>query len=317
MAFQRLRRALLAAACLGAGLLAACGGSDVVSQLTPQRIVTFGDGFGDLGQGGSRYTVNDGSTNIWSQQLAARYGLPLAASASGGTAFAAGLARVAAEPDAAGNPATPTVAEQIDAFLAAGGPATDDLILVSAGVADVVHELRETQLGGQASEQGVSDLAAAGRQLGQQVQRLVQAGARNVLVVGPYDLGISPYAREADMRSLAQAYSKEFITALKVAMVDLGGRVLYVDLEDYFNRIVNNPGIYGMRQVAAPVCTSVDPGPGIGTGTGQVNSALCTPATLQPGANPSEWLFADRVYPTPAAHRGFGDFAFDTLRRFW
>ena len=72
----------------------------------------------DLGQGGSRYTVNDGSVNIWTQHVAASFGVPLAPAAAGGTSYATGNARVNAKPDAAGSSATPTVTEQIDSFLA-------------------------------------------------------------------------------------------------------------------------------------------------------------------------------------------------------
>ena len=63
MSFQRLRRALLLALCASSALLAACGGGNVESQLVPSRIIAFGDGFSDLGQGGTRYTVNDSSVN--------------------------------------------------------------------------------------------------------------------------------------------------------------------------------------------------------------------------------------------------------------
>lgn len=317
MAFQCVRRALVAAACLSGALLAACGGSDeVVSQLEPKRVIAFGGGMADVGQTGSRFTINDGSTNIWVQQLAARYGLSLAPASAGGTGYATGNARVLAEPDAAGSTATLTVAEQIDSFLASGSFGSDDLVVVSAGIADIVAEVGQTQAGLQTEAQARSDIAQAGTQLGQQVRRLVQAGANNVIVVGPYDLGVSPWARSLGRTELIREHSKAFISALKISMVDLGGKVLYIDLEDYLGDTAVSPGLRGFVDVTTPVCTSVDPGPGIGIGAGQVNSALCTPATLRSDVAASTALFADPVYPTPAFNRLFGDFAYDYIRRF-
>ena len=73
-----LRRAVLLAACGASLLLAACGSGSIESQLTPARIVAFGDGFADLGQNGVRNTVNDGGVNNWTQKVALDFGLPLA-----------------------------------------------------------------------------------------------------------------------------------------------------------------------------------------------------------------------------------------------
>jgi outer membrane lipase/esterase len=59
----------------------------------------------------------------------------------------------------------------------------------------------------------------------------------------------------------------------------------------------------------------VDPGPGIGIGSGQVNSNLCTPSTIAAGREEyTTYLFADPVYPTPRGHQLFGDYAYDRIR---
>ncbi len=102
MAANWMRRSFLIAACASAALVAACGSSTTESALTPDRIITFGDGFTDVGQNGALYTVNDGSINNWTLQIANNYGRPLAPSASGGMAYARGNARVTASTDAAG-----------------------------------------------------------------------------------------------------------------------------------------------------------------------------------------------------------------------
>jgi hypothetical protein len=71
-----LRRILLALTCASAALLAACGSGTIVDPFQPTRVLSVGDSFSDLGQDGKRYTVNDDTINIWSQQLAADFGLP-------------------------------------------------------------------------------------------------------------------------------------------------------------------------------------------------------------------------------------------------
>lgn len=315
MAFQRLRRALLLAACASSALLAACGGGSVESQFTPKRVVAFGDGFADLGQGGTRYTINDGSLNIWSQQLASRYGLSLTTAAAGGTSYATGNARVAATPDAAGNAATPTLRQQIDTFAASFNDA--DLVLLSAGTADVVAEASRAFAGTQSVDAARANIAAAGVALGDQVRRVVDAGGKHVMVVGPYNLERSPWARTIGRTGELKEFSRAFNEALLTRIVDLGANVLYVDAAGYFNLVTGSPAAYNMENATTAACTSVDAGAGIGIGSGQVNSALCTTGTLLGGIDYNRYVFADAVYPTPQAHRLFGNFAFDRIRQRW
>ncbi len=317
MARLWLRRAALWAATASALLLAACGSGSIESQLHPSRMVVFGDAFADIGQTGTRYTVNDGSINNWTLQLASRFGITLAPAVGGGLDYATGNARVTTKPDAAGNGATPTVKEQVDAFLAAGNPIqANDLVVLNAGIADIVAEVGQFNGGTETRDQMVADVKQAGSDLGAQVRRLVAAGATHVVVVGPYNLSKSPWAKQTAQQSLLEEVSLRFNEQLLLSIVDLGANVLYVDLALYYNLVVATPTGYEMTNSTDPVCTSVDPGPGIGTGAGQVNSALCTPATVG-GLNAFSYVFADRLYPTPHAHRLFGDYAYDRIRQRW
>ena len=316
MATQWLRRGWLLAACASV-LLAACGGGSVESQFTPDRVVAFGDGMGDLGQNGRRYTINDGSINNWTQFVADQYGRTLEPTARGGLSYAWGNARVREKPDAAGNAATPTVTEQVDAFLAGNAPVAGDLILFSAGTADVIVQGKAVIDGAQDRDQALEAVGQAGRDLAVQVRRLVDAGATHVVVSGPYNLGRSPWAREVDQESLLRALSGRFNDQLLVTLVDLGDRVLYVDAALYFNLLTSQPGNEDLEDAERPSCTSVDPGPGIGTGNNQVNSNLCTPATVRAEFQPQRYLFADRVYPTPRGHQLFGDYAHGRIRERW
>lgn len=317
MAANWLRRTFVAAACASAALLAACGSSSTESALTPERLIAFGDGFADVGQTGARYTINDGSVNTWTLQVAERYERPLQSASAGGLGYAQGNARVQARPDAAGQAATPTVTAQIDQFLAGHAFGANDLVLLSAGVSDIIAGMGAVRAGTLTPDQYVASARQAGEALAAQVRRLVGAGAKHILLTGTYDLGRTPWAKAIGQEELVSRASSAFNQGLLVSIEDLGKSVLYIDAAYYVNVFEGSPGSYGFDNSDAPVCTSVDPGPGIGIGAGEVNSALCTSATLVPGANPERYVFADKVYLTPAAQRQFGDYAYDRLRTRW
>ena len=317
MAANWMRRTFVAAACASAALLAACGSSSTESALAPERMITFGDAFADVGQKGSRYTVNDGSANTWTLQVAARYERPLQPASAGGLGFAQGNARVLATPDAAGNATTPTVAQQIDQFLAGQRFADNDLVMLAAGTSDLIAGMAAVQAGAQTPEQYVAAARKTGEDLAAQVRRLVAAGAKHVLMTGVYDLSRTPWAKAIGQQDLISRASNAFNQSLLINIEDLGKNVLYVDVAYYVNVFEGSPGSYGFNDGKTPVCTSVDPGPGIGIGVGEVNSALCNTGTLLPGANTDRYVFADKVYLTPNAQRLFGDYAQQTLSRRW
>jgi outer membrane lipase/esterase len=317
MRFQRLRRALLAAACVSSALLAACGGGSVVSQFKPSRVVAFGDAMTDVGERGSRYTINDGSTNIWAQRLAERYGQVLTTRAAGGTSYAVGNARITSRPDSAGDATTPTVSEQVSSFLAAGAPGATDLVIVQGGLSDIVAETQAVITGARSTGEAIASVEQAARDLAAQVRRLTGAGATRVALVGAYNLGRSPWAAATGQAALLESLASRFNTQLLIALVDAGDRVLYIDAALHFNLVTGSPLSYGFRDAASLACSSVDPGPGIGTGTGQVSAARCTSATIAAGVDPATTVWADRLHFTPAAHVSFGDWAWERLRQRW
>ena len=317
MAANWMRRTVLVAACVSAALLAACGSSTTESAITPERFIAFGDANSDVGQNGSRYTVNDGSVNNWTSELVAKYGKSLTAVSAGGTSYAVGNARVSAKPDAAGNASTPTIAEQIGTFLASGTFGGSDVVLLSGGVSDVIAGMAAVQAG-TLTEAAMLDAARqSGEELAAQVRRLVNAGAKYVVVTGTYNLSETPWATTIGRTNLLSDASRRFNDGLKVGIVDLGANVLYVDFEYYVNLYTNVPGNYGFSNATSPVCTSVDASNGIGIGAGQVNSALCNASTLVAGGSANSYVFADPVYLAPSAHRQFGVYAYDRLRARW
>jgi len=313
-----MRRALLALVSASTLLLlAACGSGTIESQLHPTRIVVFGDAFSDLGQNGSRYSVNDNTVNVWTQEVAVSFGLNLATVANGGTSYATGSARVTATPDAAGNSATPTITQQVDTFLSRDAIQPNDLFIVSGGIADLITEDALVRNNVETSAQMIANAKQAGKDLATQVRRLVNAGAAHVVVVGTYDLSKSLWATNTSQTDLLGQASTAFNDQVLVSLVDLGQTVLYIDAPLVFNVMVATPTVYGLSNSTAAVCTSVDPGPGIGIGPNQINSAKCTTSTLLPGVDYNQYVFADWIYPTAAAHRQFGSFAYSRITQRW
>lgn len=310
------RRGFLLAAG-AASVLTACGSGTIESALKPSRIITFGDGMSDVGQNGSRYTVNDGSTNVWAAVIASNYSVTLTPSKQGGLGYAQGNARISGTPDAAGNAATLSVKQQIDAFLATNAFGPNDLVLMSGGLSDVIYEMAAVTAGKQTSAQMVDNVSKAGQDLAAQLQRLVQSGARYVVVAGCYNLGRSPWATATGQTALLSTASAKFNEQLLVNIVSLGANVLYADAAYYYNLITATPTAYNLLDATSVMCTSVDSTNGLGIGAGQVNSNLCTTSTIATGLDYTKYAFADPVYFTPAAQSLFGTFAYTRLKARW
>lgn len=322
MAFEWTRRALLGLASAAMVLVAACGSGSIESKLTPSRILVFGDASADVGQAGGRYTVNDApgaasSLNTWPLVVASDFGVPLSAQVAGGTGYATGNARVLAKPDAAGDAATRTVKEQIDAFLAGNTVGGNDLVLMSAGFGDIIAEMAKVTAGTQTGDQMVANVRQAARDFASQVIRVVGAGGAHVGVLGVYDLGKTPWANAIGQQALLSQASSKFNEELLVSLVNQGRNVLYIDAALLTNLMIANPTGYSLANAVDPVCTSVDPGPGIGTGSSQLNSKLCNTTTLVAGASAGAYLYADRVYMAPQGHIQLGNYAYTRIRERW
>jgi outer membrane lipase/esterase len=294
-----LRRITLVAAVAASALLASCGSGSVYSALEPTRIVAMGDGLTDLGA--ARYTVNDGTTNVWVQQVAASYGLGIT-QAPGGQGWAQGNARVVLKPDAAGGTATLTMTEQVNAFLAANTIGKDDLILLNAGVSDLWVQAKDIKAGSITEAQALLNAAEAGKALGALARRLVAAGATHIVVVGTYNLGKSPFAAAQGLSSTLENASLKYNEALLVDMVDLGANVLYVDAAFRYNQIINQPTSYAFTNSTSAACSTPD-------------ASTCTQSTVV--ADYATYVFADDKYFTPAAQRSFGDYAFSRIKTRW
>jgi outer membrane lipase/esterase len=320
MAFQWMRRALLVLAPAALLAVAACGGGgSIESQLKPTRIVVFGDAFADIGQNaGKSYTVND-TSKTWPELIAESYGVAALkpSSQTGGTVYATGNARILAKPDAAGSTATPTIKEQIDAFLAGNTPGPDDLIILQGGTSDVIVQMRAFLAGTQTRDEMLANVRQAGIDFAEQARRLKAAGATHIAVVGVYDLAVTPWGISTGQQGTLTTATTTFNNAVLVQLVNEGTNMLFIDTALLFNLMAGNPANYGFTNVKDPACNTVDAGPGIGIGTNQVNSLNCTTTTIATGADYTTYLWADPIYPTPSAHSRFANYAYTRVHDRW
>ena len=279
-----------------AGLLAGCGSGDIVSALTPSRFISFGDGLSDLGQGGTRYTINDGTVNTWADRMASRYGMTLTAQASGGQGYAQGHAPTQALPR--------TLTAQIDAFVATQTLGANDVVLINLPMADVLSAMAAVKAGTLTADAALLQVDTVGRAHATQVKRLLAAGAKYVVVLGVYHLGTSPFAIAQAQVDLATSLAQKLNDAFKTDAVNLGANLLFVDTAFLVNRNVLTGPSYGFSNINTAICTTAD-------------ASTCNSSTLIAGASATQYVFADGIHLTPACNQQLGDYAYDQLRARW
>lgn len=286
-----------AAAALGSGLLlAACGSGSTFDPLIPSRLISFGDGWSYVGTANDRFTVNDGSLNIWVAQLAASYGVALAPSSAGGLSFAADGARV--------NSGANSIQDQISTFLAANTIGSKDLLVIDAGLSELVA-LASTHAADDAALVVAADLA--GKALAAQVLRLTAAGGNHVVIANSPDLGKTPYATALARNAALTAATRAFNDGIKIALASVTSGILLIDHEAYVNSLYNNAASFlgsGANKTTAACSTPT--------------AQTCTSSTLAAGVtNYNLHVFADDRHLTPAAHRLLGTNAYDKIRARW
>ncbi|HEX5784230.1 MAG TPA: SGNH/GDSL hydrolase family protein [Burkholderiaceae bacterium] len=280
-----------------ASLLAACGSGDVVSAINPSRFIAFGDGLSDVGQAGSRYTVNDGTINIWAEHVASRYGKTLSAQSKGGLGFAQGHGPTEALPR--------TLAAQIDAFLASNTFQTDDVVLINLPMADVLAPVAAVKAGTLTETAALAQVDTHGNARADDMKRLIAAGAKHIVVCGVYDLSRSPFAAQQDQKGLFSLASLRLNDAFKLAAVNLGANLLFVDAAFLVNRNADDKTgpAFGFANRTTALCTTP-------------TAFSCNDSTLA-STSKASYLFADNLHLTPNGHLQLGDYAYLQLHSRW
>lgn len=293
------RVAAMASALLAVWVQTSCGGgTSQIEPFQPRQIIVLGDDLGALQADGKRFGINFLDANsvfdcgqyaVWTQIVVANFGLsldrcPNANLAAGGITRGAPAAKVA-DLDA-----------QIDAQIAAGALTSKDLFLLMIGINDVI-EIYEQNL-------GLAEAAARGRHVAEQINRLINAGARVIVSTLP-DLGLTPYARAREATTAGQAAVLTELTAaynarVRVDIVQDGRSVGLVLADDLVLAMTRNPSLYSLSNATDAACTTAVPD--------------CTTSTLVTGATGTTHLWADDRRFGPVAQSQLANLAITRAR---
>lgn len=277
------RRALRGAALAAALVLGACGGGGQQNQFRASRVVVFGDESslivdtkGDAN--GSKYSVNATVSDtdqtrvcvnnpLWVQSVASLYGLVFPQCNTGTSPVVAPTSRLRA---AVGARAA-DLGAQIDAQQAESPLGDSDIVTVLVGMYDVVAEYQTYPT--QSEAQLIANVEAEGAEVGRQVNRLTDLGAK-VLLATTIDVGVTPLAvreraahTDTDRAALLTRLSQRFNASLRATIVNDGRKIGLVLLDELVTTFARFPGFLGITNVTDAVC---DP----------LKSSLTPPSTL-------------------------------------
>jgi outer membrane lipase/esterase len=295
---------------LALALLASCGGGDQIEKFVPDRIVVFGDEASVIEadshtptNGGRKYTVNgvtrapDGTTltttrdctrnPIWVQVLANDYGYQFAECLTtvGGTP----RAFMRAQPYST----VAMVTAQVTAYLAAPGFTNRDLVTVMVGTHDIVAAL--------GTADPVAAVVAAGTQVGEQVVRITNTGARVIVATVP-DVGTTPQGLAFGSTQAAQlsTLTQRFNSAMRLKLQDVrgGGHSAGLVLGDELVlTIQRSPSTYGIVNTTQAACAGGQPAvppavPTAWTPNCDENNSFLTTEAQTAGNRANDWLWA-------------------------
>lgn len=308
MAFSFTRAACLSTA---AAIALAGAATPAAAQEQPySATVFFGDSLTDAGYFRpllpanvrdiiGQFTTNPG--DVYAQTIADYYGTNGDANGNGqvGDNYAAGGARVGTNTTGALGP-IPSLQTQVNNYLAStGGVADSNALYTVFGGANDLFAITN------AGENPATTIPAA---VGAQVAivgQLTNAGAQYILVPNIPDLGTTPAFRAQGATAMAQgsALATTYNTNLYGALNGAGLR--YIPLNNFalINEVIATPGLYGFTNTTGTACQ-----PQI-----TANSLTCNPTSyVTPTAN-IDYVFADGVHPTTAAHLILSSYALSVL----
>ena len=298
-------RALLAAAAVAAILSACGGGTSQIEPFAPTRIVAFGDETSVITAQGKKYTVNglDATTMlpscivdpIWVQSVASGFGLIFPQCNPGNLAAPTGLMYAAAGAKVS------DVKAKIDAHFSVSSFGSKDLATVLVGANDVLELY--AQFPGQNQASLIDAAKARGRALGDQVNRIANAGGR-VIVASLPDMGVTPFALkekaaklDTDRAALLSTLTTEFNTAMRLTIINDGRLIGLVLADEAVQAIVRFPAAFGYANVTNAVCLTT------------VAVQDCTNKTLVTDGNGGTWLWATDILLSPAGQARIGALA--------
>ncbi|WDS38193.1 autotransporter domain-containing protein [Pseudoxanthomonas sp.] len=285
----------------------AAGAPQAHAEQVYSQTVFFGDSLTDSGHfrptlieiaGPSAAIVGKFTTNpglVWSEYLANYYGTDATSDNQGGTNYAVGGARVD-EDNVTALGVAPSIASQVTSYLASTGGVADAnaLYTVWGGANDLF-----AVAGGAPAQATIA--TAVTTEIGL-VGTLQAAGAQYILVATIPDLGRTPEflaggaASSAAGTQLATSYN----TALFSGLAASGLRVIPLDTYTLIDEITADPTTYGFTNATETACTVA-------------SSVTCSPLDYVTPTAATDYIFADGVHPSAAAHEVLAQYALSVL----
>jgi phospholipase/lecithinase/hemolysin len=317
---QTRRRALACgAAGLAALLVAACGGSgEPTTTFRASRVIALGDESSLIvdtrnDANGSKYSVNAtvsatdqtllcGVNAVWSQSVAASYGLFFPQCNPPATAVAAPTSRIRAALGAR----SADLGAQIDAQQAESPLGAGDMVTVLVGEHDVIAEYQKFPA--VSVEQLIANVEAEGAEVGRQVNRITDTGAK-VLLSTIVDVGLTPYGfseraahADTDRAAVLTQLSQRFNASMRATIVNDGRRIGLILLDELVRTVFNFPGFQGFSVLSVGVCDLTK------SALTPPSSLDCTPQTLVTGGG-AAFFWADDLHLSAAAQNVLGSSA--------
>jgi len=188
------------------------------------------------------------------------------------------------------DPRLPALQQEIGAFqglLAQTGQPADPnaLYIVWAGANDYLPTQSPIFTPYTTPEPSISNLSFA-------LNALVQAGAKNLMVVNLPNLGELPRTNNTPisegLNNLTQAHNAQLTTLTQSLGSDVN--VTSVDVNTLFANAINNPAQFGFTNVTDPCFNGI---------------TVCN--------SPNQYLFWDEIHPTTATHQFIADLAYNSL----
>ena len=317
---KRARRAATGGVLAVMLVLAACGGSESVSDFNPTRFIAFGDETSSIldidgNANGHKFSVNGTDINDntkvdcrshpnWLQLLTAAYGTFVFPTCNpAGSAVFDPQNRIRATVGARAD----DLAAQIDAQVAESAFQDTDLATVLVGMNDVLAQYQQYPT---LSEPELkANVEAAGTLVARQANRLANAGPRVIISTIP-DVSLSPYALaekaahiDTDRQALIARLVDAFNTALKLELENDGKKIGLVLLDEAVRQVVKFPGTFGILDGSHAVCdlskSQLTP----------PSTLDCTEFTLIPFGTGATFLWADDRHLSSGGQAMLGNLA--------
>ena len=257
-------------------LLISCGSSKKYDEFIPTRIVSAGDGLSYLGAApgyANPLTVTQAGANTnsgydhWIKQFAYGYGLTTIGNNLSGTEQIVTLATTVPVPGLFSTPPSnfgvfANIKSQIDAAIATNALRSDDLLVLSVGIGDILDLSRQYLNNTATAASLVLEAKERGQAYMDYANTLYQNGTfKRIILVSPINLRSSPYAVNADTQraglsgvsGLIDQMTEQFLYGLK-SNASTYPRAAGVWLFDATNLVLNMNLVFSNLNLTDPFC---------------------------------------------------------------